>query len=252
VYSRQLTIVEFADSFTAGVFAKTAQTTVVAVKASAVGSMGRIMDAINSSGFVISELALLDDELVVSVTGDAESNSFPQLLGQMNSQLGADSIVPTTADKFSSSKPPVPQIENSSLLLIRPHAVKAGFLGRIIDQVLCSGFRVLNLKMVQLSRPNAQEFLEVYKGVVPECVDWMEDLAGGKSVALQLIHESKPDASVLALRELCGAHDPDIANHLHPNSLRAQYGESKVKNAVHCTDLPEDGPLEVDYFFQVL
>ena len=29
-------------------------------------------------------------------------------------------------------------------------------------------------------------------------------------------------------------------------------GVSKVKNAVHCTDLPEDGPLEVDYFFSIL
>jgi len=57
---------------------------------------------------------------------------------------------------------------------------------------------------------------------------------------------------VLASRELCGAHDPEIASHLHASSLRAQYGTSKVKNAVHCTDLPEDGQMEVDYFFSIL
>ena len=54
---------------------------------------------------------------------------------------------------------------------------------------------------------------------------------------------------VLSLRELCGAHDPEIASHLQPDSLLARFGKTKVNNAVHCTDLPEDGPLEVDYFF---
>lgn len=118
--------------------------------------------------------------------------------------------------------------------------------------MLGSGFKILALKMVCVSRPNAQEFLEVYKGVVPEFVDWVEELASGKTVALQLVNGERPEATVLSLRELCGAHDPEIASHLHPHSLRAQYGESKTKNAVHCTDLPEDGPLEVDYFFSLL
>ncbi len=57
---------------------------------------------------------------------------------------------------------------------------------------------------------------------------------------------------VLSPRELCGAHDPEIASHLQPDSLRARFGKTKVNNAVHCTDLPEDGPLEVDYFFGIL
>jgi len=252
VYSRQLTIVEYADSFTAGIFEKNAQTTTCCVKASAIPSMGRIIDAVNGSGFTISELALVKGELAISVTGDMASGSFEQLIQQMNAQLGAGSIGPAPPDVLSGAKPPIAQIESSSLLLVRPHAVKAGMVGRMIDQVLGSGFKVMNMKMVQLTRPNAQEFLEVYRGVVPECVDWVEELASGKSVALQLVHEAKPEATVLAVRELCGAHDPEIANHLHPHSLRAQYGESKVKNAVHCTDLPEDGPLEVDYFFQLL
>ena len=64
--------------------------------------------------------------------------------------------------------------------------------------------------------------------------------------------EDRSQRAVLALRGLCGAHDPEIASHLHKGSLRARFGESKVKNAVHCTDLPEDGPLEVTYFFGIL
>ena len=37
----------------------------------------------------------------------------------------------------------------------------------------------------------------------------------------------------------------EIARHRRPATLRALYGKDKVKNSVHCTDLPEDGVLEV-------
>ena len=48
-----------------------------------------------------------------------------------------------------------------------------------------------------------------------------------------------------AFREFVGPADPEIARHIRPNTLRAQFGLSKVKNSLHCTDLPEDGVLEV-------
>jgi len=34
--------------------------------------------------------------------------------------------------------------------------------------------------------------------------------------------------------------------------FRAKFGLDRVRNAVHCTDMPEDGNLEVQYFFQLL
>jgi hypothetical protein len=37
----------------------------------------------------------------------------------------------------------------------------------------------------------------------------------------------------------------EIARHLRPRTLRAQFGKDKIRNALHCTDLPEDGLLEV-------
>jgi nucleoside diphosphate kinase len=37
----------------------------------------------------------------------------------------------------------------------------------------------------------------------------------------------------------------ELARKLRPNTLRARFGKTKVQNAVHCTDLPEDGLLEV-------
>jgi len=46
--------------------------------------------------------------------------------------------------------------------------------------------------------------------------------------------------------------DPEIAKNLRHNTLRARFGLDKVKNAVHCTDLPEDGTLESEYFFSIM
>jgi len=45
--------------------------------------------------------------------------------------------------------------------------------------------------------------------------------------------------------------DPEIAKNLRPNTIRAKYGKDRVENAIHCTDLPEDGILESEYFFSI-
>jgi nucleoside-diphosphate kinase len=103
--------------------------------------------------------------------------------------------------------------------------------------------------MLQLSRQNALEFFEVYRGVVPEYLGWVEEVSCGKCVVLQCVYRDDPASSVEALRMLCGAHDPAVAASVEPDSIRALFGESRVKNAVHCSDLTEDGPSEVHYFF---
>jgi len=45
--------------------------------------------------------------------------------------------------------------------------------------------------------------------------------------------------------------DPEIAKNLRPNTLRARFGIDRCRNAVHCTDLPEDGTLETEYWFSI-
>ena len=45
--------------------------------------------------------------------------------------------------------------------------------------------------------------------------------------------------------------DPEIAKSLRPNTIRARFGHNRSLNAVHCTDLAEDGQLEVEYFFSI-
>lgn len=53
-------------------------------------------------------------------------------------------------------------------------------------------------------------------------------------------------------REIAGPWDIDMARELKPSTIRARFGVDRVQNAVHCTDLPEDGALESQYFFDIL
>jgi len=53
-------------------------------------------------------------------------------------------------------------------------------------------------------------------------------------------------------RNFCGPMDPEIAKLLRPHTLRAKFGKSKVQNAVHCTDLPDDSNLELQYMFKII
>jgi nucleoside-diphosphate kinase len=64
--------------------------------------------------------------------------------------------------------------------------------------------------------------------------------------------EIRQENVVEAFRKLCGPHDPEIAKTLRPGTIRAKFGEDRVCNAIHCTDLPEDGVIECEYFFSIL
>ncbi len=60
------------------------------------------------------------------------------------------------------------------------------------------------------------------------------------------------EALTFQMRQLVGPHDPELARVLRPHTIRAKHGLDKVMNAVHITDLAEDGQLEVEYFFRIL
>jgi nucleoside-diphosphate kinase len=114
--------------------------------------------------------------------------------------------------------------------------------------ILGAGFEISALQLLNLSRPVIEEVMDVYKGVLPEYLPMIEHLSNGPCIALEVRQEN----ACKAFRDLCGPHDPEIAKHLRPNTIRAKFGEDRVRNAVHCTDMDEDGELEVRYFFSHL
>jgi nucleoside-diphosphate kinase len=76
----------------------------------------------------------------------------------------------------------------------------------------------------------------------------LSQLSAGPLIAMELTGPEGQDV-VSSFREFVGPSDPALAKIIRPDSLRARYGEDKVKNAVHCTDLPEDSVLEVRSLF---
>lgn len=158
-------------------------------------------------------------------------------------------------------------LRNCTLLVIKPHAVTEGHAGTILDLLIKHQFNITALQMFHLDRISAEEFLEVYKTVVPEYHSMVEQLTSGSSIAIEISsdlssysHSSTSSSSaasgsssiVSLIRSVAGPSDPEIARILRPKSLRAQFGHTKVKNAVHVTDLEEDGELESEFFFSIL
>eukprot|EP00927_Polykrikos_kofoidii_P063189 TRINITY_DN58009_c0_g1_i1.p1 TRINITY_DN58009_c0_g1~~TRINITY_DN58009_c0_g1_i1.p1 ORF type:complete len:378 (+),score=75.22 TRINITY_DN58009_c0_g1_i1:161-1294(+) len=135
---------------------------------------------------------------------------------------------------------------NCTLCVVRPHSFHTA--GEIVSRILAEGFEISAMAVWHMDRATAEEFLEVYKGVLPEYHDSCSQLCTGPSLVMEVRQEN----AVPSLRKLVGPHDPEVAKHLRPGTLRAKYGLDRVKNAVHCTDLTEDGLLEVEYFFNIL
>jgi len=144
------------------------------------------------------------------------------------------------------------QLRNTTCCVIKPHALKAGYAGKIIAQIVQSGFEITGAMLASLDINMSTEFLEVYRGVTEDFVEISQELASGPLIALELKLASSTDSPVLALREVCGPRDPIIAQALRPNSIRAKYGINIVKNAVHCTDIEDDALLECEYFFTLI
>ena len=146
------------------------------------------------------------------------------------------------------------KLVNSTLGIVKPHAVLDGLAGQIIEGITSAGLSVTGLQLHYMNKANAEEFLEVYKGVVAEYAGMVEELCSGPCVALEISGGGgAAETSAHAIfRELVGPLDPEIARTLRPNTLRARFGRDKVRNALHCTDLPDDASLEVEYFFRIL
>ncbi|XP_075052464.1 nucleoside diphosphate kinase homolog 7 isoform X2 [Mixophyes fleayi] len=175
--------------------------------------------------------------------------------GTKNAAHGSDSIASAARELeffFPSSGGRGPKntatFTQCTCCIIKPHAVLEGLTGKIINYILDAGFDISAMQMFTMEKANAEEFYEVYKGVVAEYPEMLVELYSGPCIALEIQGTDTPKS----FREFCGPADPEIARHLRPNTLRAQFGKTKVKNAVHCTDLPEDAVLEVQYFFKIL
>ena len=89
-------------------------------------------------------------------------------------------------------------------------------LGQVIDSILAEGFEISAMEMFYLSRAVIEEFYSVYKGVLPEYLPVIEHISNGPSVILEVRQEN----AVESFRSFVGPHDPEIAKHLRPDTIR--------------------------------
>lgn len=114
--------------------------------------------------------------------------------------------------------------------------------------ILNEGFEISALEMFHFSKATIEEFYDVYKNVLPEYVPQIEQFISGPSIVLEVRQANV----VKTFREMVGPSDPEIAKYLRPDTIRAKFGFDRVRNAVHCTDLPEDGVIEVRKTYRMI
>ncbi|XP_076661642.1 nucleoside diphosphate kinase homolog 7 isoform X1 [Halictus rubicundus] len=182
---------------------------------------------------------------------DSVHNALHGSLNEENAEKELQFFFP---DSKSKKKGPAntATLKDCTCCIIKPHAVQAKLTGDIINDIQKAGYTISAIQQFNVNPFDAEEFLEVYKGVLSDYGAMVGELQSGPCIVMELKHKDQTFDVQGEFRKWCGPMDPDIARQVRPNTLRAKYGKTKVQNAIHCSDLPEDGSLEVEYFFKIL
>ena len=135
-------------------------------------------------------------------------------------------------------------MSNLTFGIIKPDAVRAGHTGSIIQRILDNGFGIRGLKLIHMSRQQAEGFYAVHRER-PFFAGLTEFMSSAPCVVMAL----EKERAVPAWRDLMGATDPAKAD---AGTLRKEFGGSVGENAVHGSDSDENAANEISYFFSRL
>ncbi len=125
--------------------------------------------------------------------------------------------------------------------IIKPDALRARVAGKIIQRIEDEGFQIRAMRLVNLSKRDAEGFYAVHRER-PFFSSLTTFMSSGPAVVLAL---EAPDA-IKKWRTLMGATDPAKAD---AGTLRKEFGQSIENNATHGSDAPETAAFELSYFF---
>ena len=128
-----------------------------------------------------------------------------------------------------------------TLSIIKPDAVEQNNIGNILAMIQGAGLKILGMRMLHLTRAQAEGFYEVHKER-PFFGELVEFMTRGPVVVSALEGED----AVARYRALMGATNPDDADE---GTIRKAYGTDVGENACHGSDSVENGKIEVGYFF---
>ncbi|MGO2358773.1 nucleoside-diphosphate kinase [Mesonia sp.] len=130
---------------------------------------------------------------------------------------------------------------NKTFTMIKPDAVENGHIGAILEQINTSGFRIVALKLTQMTKADAEEFYAVHNER-PFFGELVEFMTRGPIVAAILEKEN----AVEDFRTLIGATNPAEAAE---GTIRKKFATSIGENAVHGSDSDENATIEGAFHF---
>jgi len=126
-------------------------------------------------------------------------------------------------------------------MMIKPEAVQAGQVGRILAMAETNGFKLLKIKSFTMERALAEKFYAVHRER-PFFADLVQYICSGPVVG---VHCQREEA-VSRMRELVGATNPEEAA---CGTIRFLFGTDLSHNAVHASDSPLNAKLELGLIF---
>lgn len=130
---------------------------------------------------------------------------------------------------------------NRTFTMLKPDAVEDGHIGAILAKINEAGFKIVAMKMTQMSRRDAQLFYAIHSER-PFFESLVEFMVSGPIVAAILEKENAVDD----FRKLIGATNPEDAAE---GTIRKLFAKSIQCNAIHGSDSDENATIESDFHF---
>jgi nucleoside-diphosphate kinase len=136
-----------------------------------------------------------------------------------------------------------PNMERT-LSIIKPDGVAKNIIGEVIKRFETAGIKIAAMKMLQLTRSQAQGFYAVHKER-PFFDSLTDFMTSGPIVVMVLEGENV----IARNRKIMGATNFKEAEE---GTIRREYATDIEKNVVHGSDAPETAAFEISYFFNNL
>jgi nucleoside-diphosphate kinase len=128
-----------------------------------------------------------------------------------------------------------------TLTIIKPDAVKKNATGDIIALLDKQGFRIIALKMLEISKQQAEQFYAVHSAR-PFYGSLTDFMSSGPIVPIALEKEN----AIADLRKLMGATNPANAEE---GTIRKKWATNIEFNAIHGSDAEDTARFELSFFF---
>lgn len=129
-----------------------------------------------------------------------------------------------------------------TLAIVKPDAIKKKIMGKIIQRIEDEGFKISGLKMLHLTKGEAQGFYIVHKE--KKFYDSLTNFMSSGEIVVMILER---EDAIAHWREVMGATDPALAE---DDTIRHAFGFSIERNSVHGSDSAATAEWEISYFYK--